>query len=171
MTSIRAHNEKAAATWGAGGIAYERVSDKAEIAARILGVRLTVLNASTPTDIEAAFATVVGQRIGALIVDPGAFITPESQVVALATRHEVPAIYGLPEFVEAGGLMSYGAAYFDGLRLAGTYVDRILRGAKPSELPVQLPTRFELVINLKTAKSLGLTVPQSILLSADEVIE
>jgi putative ABC transport system substrate-binding protein len=142
-----------------------------ETAARILGVRLTVLNVSTPSDIEAAFATVVGQRIGALIVADTGLLSPWSQVVALATRHAVPAIYGLREHVEAGGLMSYGASLFDTVRLAGTYVGRILKGEKPADLPVQQSIKVELVINMKTAKALGLTFPLSLLGRADEVIE
>jgi putative ABC transport system substrate-binding protein len=144
---------------------------EAETAARILGVRLTVLNASTPSDIEADFATLVGQGIGALIVEGNALFSPDSQVVALAARHAVPAIYELREFVEAGGLMSYGASLSDTVRLAGTYVGRILKGEKPADLPVQQATKIELVINLKTAKALGLSVPLTLLGRADEVIE
>jgi putative tryptophan/tyrosine transport system substrate-binding protein len=134
-------------------------------------VRLTVLNASTPSDIEADFVTLVGQRIGALIVEASGLFSPDSQVVALAARHAVPAIYDLREFVEAGGLMSYGARLFDTVRLAGTYVGRILKGEKPADLPVQRFTRIEMVINLKTAKALGLEVPTTLLAIADEVIE
>jgi putative tryptophan/tyrosine transport system substrate-binding protein len=143
-----------------------------EAAARILGVRLVILKASTPSEIEAAFAIIAGQRIGALMAsgDPLFFIQ-RNQLAALAARHAVPAIYSTREIVEAGSLMNYGPSLSDADRLAGTYAGRILKGEKPSELPVQQSTRIEMVINMKTAKSLGLTVPQSILLRADEVIE
>jgi putative ABC transport system substrate-binding protein len=144
---------------------------EAETAARILGVRLIVLNASTPSDIEAAFATLVGQQIGALIVSDSALLSPWSQVVALAASHAVPAIYGLREHVGAGGLMSYGARLSDTVRVAGTYVGRILKGEKPADLPVQRSTRIETVLNLKTAKALGIEVPPNVLVLADQVIE
>jgi putative tryptophan/tyrosine transport system substrate-binding protein len=134
-------------------------------------MRLTVLNASTPSDIEADFVTLVGQRIGALIVEASGLFSPDSRVVALPPRHAVPAIYDLREFVEAGGLMSYGARFFDTVRLAGTYVGRILKGEKPADLPVQRFTRIEMALNLKTAKALGIEVPPKVLVMADQVIE
>jgi putative ABC transport system substrate-binding protein len=143
-----------------------------EAAARVLGVRLVVLSASSPSEIEAAFGTVVQQRAGALVVgsDP-LFFGQRDQLVALASRHGVPAIYHDPQFVEAGGLMSYGAKVVDGYRLVGVYTGRILKGEKPADLPVQQSTTVELIINMKTAKALGLTVPITLLGRADEVIE
>jgi putative ABC transport system substrate-binding protein len=143
-----------------------------ETAARVLGVRLVVLSASSPSEIEAAFGAVVQQRAGALVVgsDP-LFFGQRDQLVTLASRHGVPAIYHDPQFVEAGGLMSYGAKVLDGYRLVGVYTGRILKGEKPADLPVQQSTTVELIINMKTAKALGLTVPITLLGRADEVIE
>jgi putative tryptophan/tyrosine transport system substrate-binding protein len=145
---------------------------EAETAARVLGVRLVIQKASTPTEIEAAFARFNEQRVGAVLVGGEPFFwVQREQLAALAARHSVPAIYPLREYVEAGGLMSYGPSISDAYRIAGTYAGRILNGDKPAELPVQRSTRIETVVNLKTAKALGLTVPPSILLRADEVIE
>jgi putative tryptophan/tyrosine transport system substrate-binding protein len=147
---------------------------EAEIAARILGVRLVIANASTAGEIEAAFAILVEERIGALLIAGDPLFTKGHQVVALAARHAVPAIYETRGNVEAGGLMSYGARATDISdlhRLTGTYTGRILKGEKPANLPVQRSTRTEMVLNLKTAKTLGIEVPTSILLRADEVIE
>jgi putative ABC transport system substrate-binding protein len=145
-----------------------------ETAARILGVTMVTLSATTPSEIETALAPIKGQSINALLVgndavfgDPAAM----ARLVALAASHAVPTIYWGREFVDAGGLMSYGPNLHDLVRLAGTYVVRILKGEKPANLPVQQATRFETVLNLKTAKALGLAVPPSILLRADEVIE
>ena len=145
---------------------------EAEIAAAVLGVRLVTLKASTPSEIEAAFAMLAGLRIGALLAgtDP-LFFVQRDQLAALAARHAVPAIYQSREFVDAGGLMSYAANWSDGYRLAGTYVGRILKGEKPADLPVQQATRIEMVLNLKTAKALGIEVPTATLLRATEVIE
>jgi putative tryptophan/tyrosine transport system substrate-binding protein len=152
--------------------AVEAQNREAEIAARILGVHLMILNATTPNETEAAFATIVGQRIGALAVDADSlFFSQRDQLPAFAARHAVPTVYAARQYVDAGGLMSYGARLSDTLRLVGTYAGRILKGAKPADLPVMQSTKFEFVINLKTAKALGLTVPQSLLAIADEVIE
>jgi putative ABC transport system substrate-binding protein len=141
-------------------------------AARAKGVKLAVLQARTDDEIDAAFASLVQLQAGALVVDPDAlFISRSGQLVALASRHAVPAIYAHRQFIAAGGLISYGIDDAAVLRQAGIYAGRILRGAKPADLPVQQPTTFELAINLKTANALGLTVPQSILVRADEVIE
>jgi len=145
---------------------------EAEIAARALGVRLQVLNATSEGEIEAAFATLVRQRIGALMVDSDAlFFTQGDQLAVLAARHALPASSNVREFVVAGGLMSYGASDTDAYRRGGLYVGRILKGAKPSELPVELPPRYELVFNLATAKALKLDIPAKLLALADEVIE
>jgi len=141
-------------------------------AGRKLGLVVHVLNASTERDFEGIFAQIRELRAGALIFGQDIlFNTQSEKLAALTVRDAIPAIYPLPRFAAAGGLMSYGASRSDGWRQAGNYVGRILKGEKPSELPVVQPTVFELTINLKTAKALGLTVPQSLLTSADEVIE
>ena len=145
---------------------------EAENAARILGVRLVVLPVSTAGEIEAAFANLAGRRIEALMVMADVFFTGERvQLAVLAARHAVPVHYPNREFVKAGGLVSYGANLSDAFRLSGTYVGRILKGDKPADLPVQQSTRIEMVLNLKTAKALGIEVPTATLLRADEVIE
>ena len=143
-----------------------------EVAARSLGLQLQLLQAATDNDFDTAFATILGRRLGGLIVaqDPF-FIARRDQLVTLAARHAVPTIYFSGEFVRAGGLTSYGGSLAAGYRQVGLYAGRILEGTKPADLPVVQPTKFELVVNLKTAEALGLTVPQTILGRADEVIE
>jgi putative tryptophan/tyrosine transport system substrate-binding protein len=141
-------------------------------AAQSVGRRVTLLNVSTAGEIDAAFATFTHKRPGALYVGPDSlFFNERDRVVALAARHSVTAIYADREIVTAGGLISYGASRPDAYRQAGIYTGRILKGEKPGDLPVVLPTKFELVINLKTAKALGLEVPDELLARADEVIE
>lgn len=141
-------------------------------AARSLGQRLIVLNAMNEHDLDTAAATLARQRADCLIALGAAFfLSRRDQILALAAKHRLPAIYQVPDFVAAGGLMSYGASIRDAYRLVGIYAGKILLGAKPADLPVQQSTKLELVINLKTAKTLGLTVPLTLLAAADEVIE
>jgi putative ABC transport system substrate-binding protein len=150
----------------------ERVIRDAQEAARVKGVQLHIVNAGSESEIDAAFASLAQRQAGALLVSREAFFNSRrEQLVALAARYAVPAIYPWGEFAAAGGLISYGPSLTAALRQVGIYTGKILKGAKPADLPVQQPTTFELVVNLKTAKALGLAVPQSILARADEVIE
>jgi putative tryptophan/tyrosine transport system substrate-binding protein len=143
-----------------------------ESAARILSVRLLILNASKESDIEAAFATLVREQAGALAVAGDAFLfTHRDQIIALTVRNATPAMSAFREFATAGGLMAYGTDVQDAWRLAGNYTGRILNGEKPSNLPVQQATKIQLVINMRTAKTLGLTIPEALLATANEVIE
>jgi len=143
-----------------------------EAAAPAIGARLIVFKAASNADIETAFATFVGQGAGALVVGAGALLfSNRERIVALAVRHAIPAVYPVREFAEAGGLMSYGASISEAYRQVGIYAGRILKGEKPGDLSVMRSTRFELVINLKTAKTLGLTLPLALQVAVDEVIE
>ena len=138
--------------------------------ARALGRQVIILETRSDLDYEAAFKTLVQREAGALIVGAFAFRN-SNEILALAARYKIPTIYPRRDYVEAGGLMSYAADYSDTFRQAGVYTGRILAGAKPADLPVMLATKFELVINLKTAKALGLTIPETLLATADEVIQ
>jgi putative ABC transport system substrate-binding protein len=143
-----------------------------EVAARALGVRLQVVEARGSDDFDRAFSDMTRARAGALTVLPSnMFLREHRRLVDLAAKSRLPAVYPSREFVDAGGLMSYGPNTADLYRRSATYVDKILKGAKPADLPVEQPTKFELVINLKTAKALGLTIPPSVLARADEVIQ
>jgi putative ABC transport system substrate-binding protein len=147
-------------------------SEQVQRAASSLGLHIVLLNASSEHEIDQSFTTLVENGARALLVfsDPF-FYAKRDQIITLAARHAVPAIYMLAQFVKGGGLMSYGANLVEWSRPVGVYVGRILKGAKPADLPVQLPTRFELAINLKTAKALGLEVPWFLQQRADDVIE
>jgi putative ABC transport system substrate-binding protein len=163
---------RVAVLWNATNPYASMVAREAEAAATTLGVQLQSLAVRGPDDFEGALAAATKGRAGALMVaeDP-LTITKRTQIVDFAAKNRLPAMYGVKEFVDAGGLMSYGAHLADLYRRAATYVDKILKGAHPGDLPVQQPTRFEFVINRKTARALGLTIPPSLLQRADEVIQ
>ncbi|HEY7365527.1 MAG TPA: ABC transporter substrate-binding protein [Methylomirabilota bacterium] len=166
---------RVAVLWQPGGL-DERTEKEmlkgAEVAGRALGVRLQFVQARGPADFERAFSEMTKARAGALTVLTSVmFVNERRRLVDLAAENRLPAAYAQREFVDAGGLMSYGTNVADLFRRAATYVDRILKGAKPGDLPVEQSTKFELVINLKAAKALGLTIPPSVLARADQVIE
>ena len=152
--------------------ASQAAGKETQEAAQTMGLATLVLDASTPDEIDAAFASMARQRAAGLVINVDVFLyTRREQIAALAARHGIVAMAGSKDHVRAGALMSYGASVADGYRQAGVYAGRILKGAKPSDLPVLLPTKFEFAINLKTAKALGLQVPDKLLALADEVIE
>ena len=143
-----------------------------EGAARLLGVQLHALEVRSPAEFESAFATATRKGVGALMTLRNWLLEGQrTQIIDFAAKSRLPAMYEQRAYVEAGGLISYGPSLPDTFRRAATYVDKILKGAKPADLPVEQPTKFELVINLKTAKALGLTIPPSVLARADEVIQ
>ena len=143
-----------------------------EAAAKTIGLRLVVVKAANPGEFSPAFEKLVQARVGALLVGSGPFFTSQRQRLAVLTaRHAIPSSFAEREFAVAGGLLSYGPSQADAYRRAGIYAGRILKGEKPGDLPVEQPTKFELVINLGTAKTLGLTIPNAIQLIADEIIE
>ena len=166
---------RVAVLWQPGDVPESTAKDlrtEAEVAARALGVRLQVVEARGPTDFDRAFSEMTKAHVDALSVLTSAMLfTERGRLVALAAKHRLPAVYPWREGADAGGLMSYGPNLPDLYRRAATYVDKILKGAKPGDLPVEQPTKFELVINMKTAKALGLTIPQSLLVGADQLIE
>ena len=143
-----------------------------ERAARVLGIRPQLLDVRKPEDFERTFNDASEQRIDALVVALDGLLSQNRQIIVdLAAKHRLPAVYGSSEFIIAGGLAAYGPSFSDLYLRAANYVDKILKGTRPADLPVELPTKFQLVINLKTSKSLGLTIPPTILARADEVIE
>jgi putative ABC transport system substrate-binding protein len=166
---------RVAVLWQPGGLGERTGKDQlkeVEVAARALGVRLQVVEARGPADFDRAFSDMTRARAGALTVLGSAmFANERRRLVDLAAKHRLPGVYGFREYVDAGGLMAYGPNVADLFRRAATYVDKILKGTKPGDLPVEQPTKFELVINLKAAKALGLTIPPSLLGRADQVIE
>ena len=163
---------KVAVLWNSANPSHARVVRETEVAARSLGVQLQLLQARSPNEFDSAFAAMTRGRAGALMViaDP-MFLLHRRRLADLAAKGRLPAMHGLAEHVEAGGLLAYAPDINDLFRRAATYVDKILKGAKPADLPVEQPTKFELVINLKTAKALGLTLPPSVLIRADQVIQ
>jgi putative ABC transport system substrate-binding protein len=151
---------------------FVRTRKDNETSAQSLGIESVVLNVRTPEDIVTAFVAASGQQVDALSVATETVTQANRTLIAdLAVEHRLPAIYGSREFVDAGGLIAYGVSYPDLYRRAATYVDKILKGAKPADLPIEQPTKFELIVNLKAAKRIGLTIPETFLVRADEVIE
>jgi putative tryptophan/tyrosine transport system substrate-binding protein len=162
---------RVAILWEEGSAAGPPAVREAEAAAKAAGLTIRSVPVRGSADIEAGFATAVRNRAGALSIVPNPmFFANRKRIADLAVKHRLPTVVGQREFVEAGGLIGYAADFLDLFRRAATFVDKILKGARPGDLPIEQPTKFELIINLKTAKALGLTIPQSLLLRADEVI-
>src|SRR5262245_6699440 len=163
---------RVAVFWSSSTPAYRVILSETETAARALGVQLRVVEVRGPTDFDGAFAAITKERVGALVVLPDAmFRNQHRRIIDLAAKNRLPAMYWSRELVDGGGLMAYGANFPDVFRQAATFVDKILKGAKPGDLPIEQPARLELAVNLKTAKALGLTIPPSVLGRADHVIE
>ena len=163
---------RAAVLLNPGNLSNFAMLEETQVAARRLGIQLQLLEVRNPDELEPAFEAAMRGRAGALIAfDDPVIHSYRARIVALAAKRRLPAMYGTREFADEGGLMSYGPHRPDLYRRSGTYVDKILKGAKPADLPIEQPTKFELVVNLKTAKALGLTIPRSVLLRADQVIE
>jgi putative ABC transport system substrate-binding protein len=161
-----------AAIWNAGNSAAARYLAETRAAARSLGIQLQSVEVRQPSDLDTAFEAVAGARSSALITLPdGMLLANKTRIIEFAARTRLPAVFPDQEFAEAGGLMAYGPSLAWNFRRAAAYVDKLLKGAKPTDLPIEQPTKFELVINLKTAKALGLTIPPSLLGRADQVIE
>ena len=166
---------RVAALWHRGAFSERTTRDMlkaTEAAARTLGVQLQLVEVRGPNELDPAFSTMIIERADALLVFPSTMLFNErKRIVDLAAKHRLPSMAMAKEFVELGGLIAYGASITDLIRRSATYVDKILKGAQPGDLPVEQPTKFELTINLKTAKALGLTIPASVLLQADRIIE
>jgi putative ABC transport system substrate-binding protein len=166
---------RVAALWHPGAFSERTTQDmlkETQVVARGLGVQLQLVEARRADEFDRAFTAMTKQRADALVTFPSPMLYSERRrLVGLAAKHRLPSMFNAREFVELGGLMAYGASIADLSRRAAIYVDKILKGAKPADLPVEQPTKFELVINVKTAKALGLTIPQSLLVRADEVIQ
>ena len=175
LTQVVPGVSRVAALWAPGGLDERTEKDMlkaVEVAARALGVRLQFVEARGPEDFDRAFSDMTSAGVGALTMLPSfLFFNERRRLVDLAAKNRLPAVYNVRDFVDAGGLMAYGPNLADGFRRIATYVDKILKGAKPADLPVEQPTKFELVINLKTAKALGLEVPPQLIAQADELIE
>jgi len=151
---------------------HPALKDDLDAAAKVLGVKVQRIDVRSGADLDGAFATALRQRADAFFVFPLRTAPPDSQrIIEFAVKNRMPTLMPFKPWVEAGGLMCYGANWRDQVRRAGIYIDKILKGAKPADLPVEQPTMFELVINLRTAKALGLTIPQSVLMRADQVIQ
>jgi putative ABC transport system substrate-binding protein len=163
---------KVAVLWNPSNRAGLSLLEEAKVAAQSLRVQLQIVEARRPDELQSAFAAMARERAGALLVfSDGMFLLQRTRIADFAAKNRLPAMYGRREFVDAGGLMSYASSLGDNLRRAAAYVDKILKGAKPSDLPVEQASKFDLVFNLKTAKAIGLTIPQSVRLRADHVIE
>ncbi|HEV2054388.1 MAG TPA: ABC transporter substrate-binding protein, partial [Methylomirabilota bacterium] len=175
LTQVVPGVSRVAGLWQPGGLPERTEKDMlkgAEVAARTLGVRLQFVEARGPADFDRAFSDMTRARAGALtVLGSNMFSNERRRLVDLAAKNRLPAVYASRDYVDAGGLMAYGPNFADLYRRAATYVDKILKGAKPGDLPVEQPTKFELVINMKTAKAVGLTIPQSLLGRADHVVE
>ncbi|MBI4611480.1 MAG: ABC transporter substrate-binding protein [Candidatus Rokubacteria bacterium] len=164
---------RVAVLWNSPSVAMRHTFREAQVAAGVLGLRFISLEVQgNPEDFERVFSTIPRERPDGLFVTLDPFTNLHRRRIAeLAAKHQLPAIYENREFVDAGGLMSYGPSVRDMWRRAATFVDKILKGTKPADLPVEQPTRFELVINMKTARALGLTIPESVLIRADKIID